>query len=112
MEQLIDEAIKNRPDLNILQLQQDKAEISRKSVRNAMLPTVNIAGYYAGYGLGGAPNPNYIPPGQNPVTQSTSYAGTLQNAFNNSSPDYLAEIQVQIPLRNRVGESGPISVGA
>ncbi len=28
-------------------------------------------------------------------------AGTLQNAFNNSSPDYLAEVQVQIPLRNR-----------
>ena len=25
----------------------------------------------------------------------------LQNSFNNSSPDYLAEVQVQIPLRNR-----------
>jgi outer membrane protein TolC len=100
VEQLIDEAIKNRPDLSILQLNQDSAEISRKAVRNAMLPTVNLIGYYAGYGLGGAPNPNY-PPGQNPITSSTSYAGTLQNAFNNTSPDYLAEIQVQIPLRNR-----------
>jgi hypothetical protein len=65
-----------------------------------MLPTVNLIGYYAGSGLGGAPNPNYIPP-PNPVTASTSYAGALQNAFNNSSPDYLAEIQVAIPLRNR-----------
>lgn len=100
VEQLIDEAIKNRPDLSILQLNQDSAEISRKAVRNAMLPTVNLVGYYAGYGLGGAPNPNYQPP-PNPVTSSTSYAGTLQNAFNNTSPDYLAEIQVQIPLRNR-----------
>lgn len=105
VEQLIDEALKNRPDLSILQLQQDRAEISRKAVRNAMLPTVNIAGYYAGYGLGGAPNPNYIPPGQNPVTQSTSYAGTLQNAFNNTSPDYLAEVVVQIPLRNRAARA-------
>jgi outer membrane protein TolC len=105
VEQLIDEALKNRPDLSILQLQQDRAEISRKAVRNAMLPTVNIAGYYAGYGLGGAPNPNYIPPGQNPVTQSTSYAGTLQNAFNNTSPDYLAEVMVQIPLRNRAARA-------
>ncbi len=100
VEQLIDDAIKNRPDLSILQLNQENAEISRKAVRNAMLPTVNLIGYYAGYGLGGAPNPNY-PPGQNPVTGSTSYAGTLQNAFNNTSPDYLAELQVQIPLRNR-----------
>jgi outer membrane protein TolC len=103
VEQLIDEALKNLPDLNILQLNQDSAEISRKAVRNAMLPTVNLVGYYAGYGLGGAPNPNYPKTGQppNPVTSSTSYAGTLQQAFNNSSPDYLAEVQVQIPLRNR-----------
>jgi outer membrane protein TolC len=103
VEQLIDEALKNRPDLNILQLNQDSAEISRKAVRNAMLPTVNLVGYYAGYGLGGAPNPNYDTKalGPNPVTSATSYAGTLQNAFNNSSPDYLAEVQIQIPLRNR-----------
>lgn len=104
VEQLIDEGLKNRPDLNILQLQQDRAETSRKAVRNAMLPVVNIAGYYSGYGLGGAPNPNYTPP-PNPVTQSTSYAGTLQNAFDNSSPDYLAEIQVQVPLRNRAARA-------
>lgn len=101
VEQLIDSALKNRPDLSILQLQQDSAEISRKAVRNAMLPSVNLIGYYAGYGLGGAPNPAYTPPPPNPVTSSTSYAGTLQNAFNNSSPDYLAEIQIRIPLRNR-----------
>jgi outer membrane protein TolC len=100
VEQLIDEALKNRPDLNILQLNQDSAEISRKAVRNAMLPTVNLVGFYAGQGIGGAPNPSYAPP-PNPVTSATSYAGTLQNAFNNSSPDYLAEVQVQIPLRNR-----------
>jgi outer membrane protein TolC len=105
VEQLIDEAIKNRPDLSILQLDQDNTEISRKSVRNAMLPTVTLSGYYSGYGLGGAPNPSYTPAGQNPVTQSTSYAGTLQNAFNNTSPDYLAQIQVQIPLRNRQGRA-------
>lgn len=100
VEDLINQAVKDRPDLSMLQLNQDNAEISRKSVRNYMLPSVNLIGYYAGYGLGGAPNGNYVPP-PNPVTQSTSYAGTLQNAFNNTSPDYLAEVQVQIPLRNR-----------
>ncbi|MFL6426861.1 MAG: TolC family protein [Acidobacteriaceae bacterium] len=103
VEQLIDEALKNRPDLSILQLTQDNAEISRKSIRNAMLPQVTLSGYYSGYGLGGAPNPFYATDklGPNPVTSATSYAGTLQNAFNNSSPDYLAEVQVNIPLRNR-----------
>ena len=29
----------------------------------------------------------------------------MQNAFNNSSPDYLAEIQVNIPLRNRLARA-------
>ncbi|HEY3990872.1 MAG TPA: TolC family protein [Acidobacteriaceae bacterium] len=102
VEQLIDQAMKARPDVSILQLTQDNAEISRKSIRNAMLPQVTLSGYYSGYGLGGAPNPFYSPSlGPNPVTSSTSYAGTLQQAFNNSSPDYLAEVQVQIPLRNR-----------
>lgn len=103
VEQLIDEATKNRPDVSILQLNQDNAEISRKSIRNYMLPSVNLVGYYSGFGLGGAPNPFYDTAhlGPNPVTQATSYAGTLQNAFNNTSPDYLAEIQVQVPLRNR-----------
>jgi hypothetical protein len=68
-----------------------------------MLPQVVISGYYSGYGLGGAPNPFYDTAhlGPNPVTSATSYAGTLQNAFNNTSPDYLAEVQVNIPLRNR-----------
>jgi outer membrane protein TolC len=102
VEQLIDQAMKNRPDVTILQLTQDSAEISRKSIRNAMLPQVILSGYYSGSGLGGAPNPFYSPTlGPNPVTSATSYAGTLQKAFNNSSPDYLAEVQVNIPLRNR-----------
>jgi outer membrane protein TolC len=107
VEQLIDEAMKNRPDLSILQLNQETAEISRKSIRNFMLPSVSVVGYYSGYGLGGAPNPFYDTThlGPNPVTKATSYAGTLQNAFNNTSPDYLAEVQVQIPLRNRVARA-------
>lgn len=97
---LIEEALKDRPDVNLLQINEDDYQISRKAVRNAMLPTVNVIGYYAGYGLGGVPNPNF--PGGTPVvTTPTGYGGTLQNTFNNSSPDYLAEVQVSIPLRNR-----------
>jgi outer membrane protein TolC len=104
VEQLIEEGMKDRPDLTIQQINQDTAEISRKSVRNFMLPTVNLTGYYAGFGLGGPANPNY-PGGPPAVTTPTGYGGTLQNAFNNSSPDYLAEIQVNIPLRNRLARA-------
>ncbi len=97
---LIAQALKDRPDVNTLQLQEEDYQISRKAVRNALLPQVSLTGYYAGYGLGGPPNPAYSL-GANPVSVPPSYGGTLQNTFNNSSPDYLAEVQVNIPLRNR-----------
>jgi outer membrane protein TolC len=97
---LIDEALKNRPDVLRLQLNEDDYQVSRKAVRNAMLPTVSVTGFYAGYGLGGVPNPDF-PGGAPVVTTPLGYGGTLQNTFNNTSPDYLAEVQLVIPLRNR-----------
>lgn len=100
VQQLIAEAIKDRPDINTLQINQNDYQISRRAVRNALLPSVNLIGFYAGSGLGGEPNPNFSL-GSNAVTVPPTYGGTLQNAFNNSSPDYLAEVQVNIPLRNR-----------
>jgi outer membrane protein TolC len=100
VQELIAEAIKNRPDISTLQINEDDYQISRRAVRNAMLPSVTVIGYYAGTGLGGVPNPSF--PGGAPVVNTpSSYGGALQNAFNNSSPDYLAEVQVSIPLRNR-----------
>ena len=100
VQSLISDAIKNRPDINTLQINQDDYQISRRAVRNALLPTVSVVGFYAGSGLGGQPNPNFSL-GPNIVTVPPGYGGTVQNAFNNSSPDYLAEVQVNIPLRNR-----------
>jgi outer membrane protein TolC len=100
VQELIAEAVKKRPDVLTLQINQEEYQISRKAVRNAMLPSVNLIGYYSGSGVGGLPNPNY--PGGAPVVNvPTGYGGTVQNAFNNSSPDYLAEVQISIPLRNR-----------
>ncbi len=104
VQQLISQAIKDRPDIAELQINQADYQISRSAVRNALLPSVSVVGYYAGSGLGGEANPNYSL-GSNIVTVPPSYGGTLQNAFNNSSPDYLAEVQVNIPLRNRQGRA-------
>ena len=60
----------------MLQLNQDNAEISRKSVRNAMLPTVNcLATTPATVWAARRTRTTFQPP--NPVTESTSYAGTL-----------------------------------
>jgi outer membrane protein TolC len=101
---LIAQALKDRPDVNLLQINEDSYQVSRKAVRNAMLPQVALTGYYAGYGLGGLPNPDF--PGGAPVVNTPAgFGGTLQNTFNNSSPDYLAEVQINIPLRNRLARA-------
>ena len=62
-----------------------------------MLPSVNVIGYYCRIWPGRCAKPQ-TPSRPEPGDRSTSYAGTLQNAFNNTSPDYLAEVQVQIPF--------------
>ena len=100
---LIAQALKDRPDLYESQVNLENYQISRRSLRNQLLPTVTAIGFYSGSGLGGLPNPNYNTAvlGPNNVNVPNGYGGALNNAFNNSSPDYLAELQVNIPLRNR-----------
>lgn len=100
VQDLIAQALKNRPELYESQVNLDNYQISRRALRNQLLPTLTATAYYAGYGLGGQPNPNFSG-GPNTVSVPSGYGGALQNAFNNSSPDYLAELQLNIPLRNR-----------
>ncbi len=102
VQDLIAEALKNRPELYESQVNLDNYQISRRALRNQLLPTLSATAYYAGYGLGGQPNPNFnTGGGPNTVNVPSGYGGALQNAFNNSSPDYLAELQLNIPIRNR-----------
>jgi outer membrane protein TolC len=97
---LIAQALKDRPELYESQIDLQNRQITRKSLRNALLPTLNATAYYSGTGLAGMPNPAYSL-GQNIVSVPADYPGALSNAFNNSSPDYLAQLQLSIPLRNR-----------
>jgi outer membrane protein TolC len=86
-------------------------EITRKTARNALLPTVNLVAYIAGSGLGGPLNPNYgmgYAPGSLPPDTTAlppNFGGALQNTFNNSSPEYYVGGQISIPIRNRVAKA-------
>jgi outer membrane protein TolC len=99
--QLIAMAMKNRPELQESAINLENENISRKAATNALLPTVNLVGYYGGTGLGGPDNPA----AQLPSTAPTSYGGAVQNAFNNSAPNYYVGVNINIPLRNRVAKS-------
>lgn len=104
VQQSIDQALKNRTEIQISALDLSNRELSRKTARNALLPQLNVYGYYLGSGAGGTPNPAFVQSG-GLVTAPGGWGGTLQNDLNNSSPDYQVGFQLQLPLRNRVAKA-------
>ena len=108
---LVAQAMRDRPELAESLIDLTNHAITRKTARNALLPTVNAVAYYAGNALGGQLNPNYgagfssgaLPPDVS--VQPTGFGGVLQNAFNNSGQEYFVGGQILIPLRNRVAKA-------
>jgi outer membrane protein len=107
-EELVQEAFKQRPELEQALLTLKNDEITVKGSRNALLPTADIFAYISGQGVAGTPNPNcpveFCPP-TTPPTPATGYGTAIQNTFNNSSPDKGVGLTLTIPIRNRVAQS-------
>jgi outer membrane protein TolC len=108
VQDLVNLAMQGRPELEESQINLKNHQITLKTARNALLPTVNLVAYYAGNALGGQLNPNYgagfsLPP--NSSVQPTGFGGVLKDAFNNSGQEYFVGGQVQIPIRNRVAKA-------
>ena len=61
-------------------------------------------GFYGGTGLAGDLNPFYYTTEPHDGSHRTCGAA-LQNAFNNSSPDYFVGLNLNIPIRNRVAKA-------
>jgi outer membrane protein TolC len=124
---LVNDALSHRADLAQLRIDLANRQISIKSVRNAMLPTLNLFAYYQGSGLGGAQNPANLcvnqplqaqqtgfcsgpnPANGNtvgiPTVSSIGYQDSLNQLVNSTAPDKGIGLTLNIPLRNRVGEA-------
>ena len=89
VEALVQEAFQRRPELEqaVLTLRND--EITLKGARNALLPTLDIYGFYGSSGLGGAQSPHALnfftgtnyPPGTFPTV---GYGTVVQHLFDSS----------------------------
>ncbi len=112
VEALVQEAFQRRPELEqaVLTLRND--EITLKGARNALLPTLDVYGFYGASAAGGTQSPNCYnfltnPPG--PCSPNTvpniGYGTTLSNLVNSSSPDKGAGFNLTINLRNREAQS-------
>jgi outer membrane protein TolC len=106
VDQLIQEALHERPELAESDVDLVNRQISRKAARNALLPSLSLVGFYGGSGLGGPLNPVYNVPGvPNASNVPTDFSGALANAFNNTAPDYYVGFNLNIPIRNRVAKA-------
>ena len=103
VQQMIELALKNRTELAESVLDLDNRELSRKTARNALLPSLSVYGVYAGTGLAGEKSVDYK--GNGTTTLQTGYSGALGSAFENSAPEYQVGLQLTIPLRNRIAKA-------
>jgi len=103
VQDLIARALKDRPELAESDTDLVNRQLSRQAARNALLPSLSLVGFYGGSGLAGPLNPLY--PAPNTSAVPTNFAGGMENAFNNSSPDYYLGFNLNIPIRNRVAKA-------
>lgn len=106
VQDLIQQALRDRPELAESDVDLVNRQISRKAARNALLPSLSLVAFYGGSGLAGPLNPVYNVPGvPNTSTVPTDFSGALANAFNNTAPDYYVGFNLNIPIRNRVAKA-------
>ncbi len=106
VQDLIQQALHDRPELFESDIDLANRQISRKAARNALLPSLSLVAFYGGSGLGGPLNPVYNVPGvPNSSSVPIDFSGALGNAFNNTAPDYYVGFNLNIPIRNRVAKA-------
>jgi outer membrane protein len=117
VEQLIQDALQRRPDINSQRIDLKNRDISRRATKNSLLPALDLYGFWGGSALGGISNPLAITPCgtltdangniTNPC-QSSGLNDVLRNTFNNSYPDRGMGFQLNIPIRNRAAQADQV----
>jgi outer membrane protein TolC len=89
-EELVTYALANRPELMESELNLRNNEINNKAAKNALLPTVDLVGYYGAAGL------------------NNNYADVASSLVDLSRPDRGAYVSLTVPLRNRAAQANQI----
>jgi outer membrane protein TolC len=102
IQNLTSSALQGRTELAESDIDLANRRISRQAARNALLPSLSLVGFWGSSGLAGPLNPACI---NCTTTVPVDFGGALENAFNNSSPDYYVGLNLSIPIRNRVAKA-------
>jgi len=123
IQELINEGLAHRAELAESRIDLNSRELNIKAVRNALLPTLGLYGYYGGSGLGGNINtaiPNCTPGGPafcfDPAKAPppfrnggpVSYAATLNQLVESTAPDKGVGVTLTIPIRNRTAQADQV----
>jgi outer membrane protein TolC len=114
VDELVQIAFKQRPELEqaVLTLQNDA--IGMRGARNALLPVLDVSGFYSGSGVGGQQspslncNPNFggtfqpCPPG---LVATKGYGNVLSQLGSSVGPDKGVAFSLNIPIRNRPAQA-------
>jgi outer membrane protein len=108
VEDLIAEAVRNRPDLAQTGIQVENSQISLKGSLNALRPELDVVGTVQNGGLSGDVNAPALA-----LTPGTAlYPGGLGTALGqilkNNFPSYTVGLQLTLPLRNRVAQADAV----
>ena len=105
VQNLVSDALKNRPDLAQAGIQVENSQISLKGSLNAVRPQVDLVGTMQNSGLAGDLNPLA---GVTAGIPSGGYGGVLGQVFRRNYPTYSVGVQLTLPLRNRVAQADAV----
>ena len=101
IQDLISEALANRPDLGQARLQIENSRIGLEGARSATRPEVDLVGVMQNNGLAGTVNPAALPnPGY-----SGGYGSILEQVLARKYPTYGIGLQMTLPIHNRIAEA-------
>ncbi len=102
IQDLIGDALANRPDLGQAQLQVENSQIGLLGARSATLPEVDLVGIAQNNGFAGSTNPFFA---NTQVGLYGGVGGALEQVLARDYPTYGVGLQVTLPIHNRIAEA-------
>lgn len=98
-------AMEKRPVVAQAQLDLQNRHLTIKAARNAMLPTVNLFGFYGAAGLSGEARSFDPQTGQSTLLVDRGFGTAFSDALQGDFPTYGFGLNIQIPIKNRVAQA-------
>ncbi len=101
---LIAQALQDRPELAESDIDLQNRQISRKAAETRCCPTLTLVGFYGGTGLAGELNP-VLHAANTPICAHQLVGRPSTTPSTIPSPDYFVGLNLNIPIRNRVAKA-------